>query len=77
MILLTPEFKFLDVLNYIRPGYSFDGWCKTNDCETQKLVFPYEWLDSYEKLEHEGPVEREHFYFKLKGNIEMSEKDYN
>ena len=76
MFLTTPELKFLDVLNYLGPGFNFDGWCKANNCETQKLVFPYDWLDSYEKLEHEGPVQREHFSSKLKGN-EIDESKCN
>ena len=47
MFLTTSKFKFLDVLS---PGLSFDGWCKANNCAVQKLVFPCEWLTSYEKL---------------------------
>ena len=33
----------------------------------KKLVFPYDWLDSYEKLDHVGKVEKEEFHSKLKG----------
>ena len=25
-------------------------------CRLQKLMFPYDWLDNYEKLSHVGPV---------------------
>lgn len=31
--LSTPEYKFLDIKNYLTPGLSFDGWCKANDCK--------------------------------------------
>ena len=38
-------------------------------CKLQKLVFPYEWLDSYEKLSHVGPVGYEDFCSSLKITI--------
>ncbi len=56
MFLTTDNFKFLDVKAYLAPDLSLDAWCKANGCTFEKLVFPYEWLDSYEKLEHVGPV---------------------
>ena len=46
MFLTTSKFKFLDVKNYIGPGLSYDAWCKSMGCRWQKLMFPYEWLDS-------------------------------
>ena len=75
MFLTTPHFKFLDVMNYLAPGLSFDGWCRANNCAVQKQVFPYDWLDSYDKLAHVGPVSREDFYSKLK-NKTISEEEY-
>ena len=47
MFLTTSKFKFLDVKNYIGPGISHDAWCKSMGYRLQKLMFPYEWLDSY------------------------------
>ena len=38
-------------------------------CRLQKLMLPYEWLDSYEKLSHVGPVNYEEFYSSLKPTI--------
>ena len=29
MFLTTPQFKFLDVKNYLAPGLSLDAWCKS------------------------------------------------
>ena len=49
MFITTPRFRFLDVKNYIGPGLSYDAWCRSMGCKLHKLVFPYEWLDSYEK----------------------------
>ena len=68
MFLTTPKFKLLDVKNYIGPGLSYDACCKSIGCRQQKLVFPYEWLDSYEKLSHVGPVGYEVFYSNLKSS---------
>ena len=65
MFLTTPQFKFLDVKNYLAPGLSLDAWCKANGCEIEKQVFPYEWLNDYSKLSHVGPVKYEDFYSKL------------
>ena len=50
MFITTSRFKFLDAKNYIGPGLSYDAWCRSMGCKLHKLVFPYEWLDSYEKL---------------------------
>ena len=50
MFITMSRFKFLDVKNCIGPGLSYDAWCRSMGCKLHKLVFPYEWLDSYEKL---------------------------
>ena len=65
MFLTTEKFKFLDIRNFLAPGLSYDAWCKSLGCKLQKLVFPYEWLTSQEKLCHVGPVKRQAFYSSL------------
>ena len=76
MFLTTPIFKFLDVTNYLAPGLSYDGWCKVDGCAMEKLAFPYEWLDDYEKLSHVRPVEYENFYSKLKAGFMITLDTY-
>ena len=76
MFLSLPNFKFLDIKSYLAPGLSYDAWCRAYGCELQKLVFPYEWFDSFDKLNHKGPVKYEEFYSSLKGGITISEKEY-
>ena len=76
MFLSTPKFKFLDIKNYLAPGLSYDAWCRAYGCELQKLVFPYEWFDSFEKLNHKGTVKYEEFYSSLKGGITISQEEY-
>ena len=68
MFLTTSKFKFLDVKNYGGPGLSYDAWCKSMVCRLQKSMFPYDCLDSHEKLSHEGPVRYEDFYSNLKSS---------
>ena len=76
MFLSLPQFKFLDIKNYLAPGLSYDAWCRAYGCELQKLAFPYEWFDSFDKLNHKGPVKYEEFYSFLKGEITMSQEEY-
>ena len=76
MFLSTPNFKFLDIKSYLAPGLSYDAWCRAYGCELQKLAFPYEWFDSFEKLNHIGPVKYEEFYSSLKGGITISQEEY-
>ena len=75
MFLSTPNFKFLDIKNYLAPGLSYDAWCRAYGCELQKLAFPYEWFDSFEKLNHKGPVKYEDFFSSLKGG-KISQEEY-
>ena len=73
MFLITPKFKFSDVKNYIGPSVSYDARCKSMDCRLEKLMFPYEWLDSYEKLSHVSLVSYEDFYSGFKFTIRRDE----
>ena len=76
MFLSTQKFKFLDIKSYLAPGLSYAAWCRAYGTELQKLVFPYEWLDSFEKLNHKGPVKYEDFYSSLKGGETISQEQY-
>ena len=42
-------------------------------CRLQMLMFPHQWLDSYEKLNHVGLVSYEDFYSSLKFAITTDE----
>ena len=41
----------------------------------KNLLFPYEWFDSFDKLNHIGPVKYEEFYSSLKGGITISQEN--
>ena len=75
MFLTLPEFTFLDIKNYLAPGLSYDAWCKAYGCKLKKLIFPYEWLATYEKLSHVGPCPREAFNNSLR-KTSISEDQY-
>ena len=45
-------------------------------CRLQKLMFSYEWLDSYKKLSHVGSVSYEDFYSSLKPTITRDEYEH-
>ena len=76
MFLTTAKFKFIDIRNFLAPGMSYAKWCKSLECGLEKLVFPYEWLTSYEELSHVGPVEYENFYSSLSGKNTLSLEEY-
>ena len=68
MFMTTKQYKFLDVKNYLAACLSYDGWCKVYDCKLKKLVFPYEWLDNYKKLDEScSSIVWKDFYSCLKG----------
>ena len=48
---------------------------QTVNLGAKKLVFPYEWLTSYDKLKSHGPVKRRDFYSSLKKK-KLSRKEY-
>jgi hypothetical protein len=54
MFIITKELKFLDVINYLGPGTSYESWVKAYDCRQTKSFFPYEWFNSADKLNYPG-----------------------
>ena len=50
MCLKTMHLKFLDITNYLAPGFSYDQFLKAYECTHTKGHFLYEWVDSLEKL---------------------------
>jgi len=50
-IIKTTQFTFLDQMNYCAAGTSLQKFIKAYDIDAGKGYFPYEWFDSYEKLD--------------------------
>ncbi len=75
MCIKTENLKFLDITNFLAPGFSYAKFLKAYDCELQKGFFPYEWLDSVDKLNTTQLPSRRDFFSTLK-NENISEEDY-
>jgi len=74
--LATTKLHFLDMMQYLAAGSSYENFVKAYAPQVKqvKCPFPYKWLDSVEKLQHDLPARHE-FYNDLK-NEELSEADY-
>jgi len=46
MFQLTQEFRFLDIINYLGPGTSYEKWTKAYESTAEKSWSPYEWFDT-------------------------------
>ena len=75
MCLYTDELKFLDMVNYLAPGVSYDKYLKAYGCELQKGHFPYEYMDDLHKLEDRALPPQAAFFSRLK-NEGISNDDY-
>jgi len=76
MFSLTWGFRFLDIINYLGPGTSYDKWVKAYGCKTVKSWFPYEWFDTPEKLDYPGLPKYEEWYSKLKGGYVLTRDEW-
>ena len=75
MCLSTDQLKFLDMTNYIAPGFSNDKYLKAYGCEVTKGHFPYEYMDRLERLDDTVLPPKEAFFSRLKDEG-ISDKDY-
>ena len=75
MCLSSNQLKFLDMTNYIAPGFSYDKYLKAYGCEVAKGHFPYEYMDCLERLDDTMLPPKEAFYSRLK-NEGISDDDY-
>ena len=74
IIIKTPNFKFLDIKNYLAPGFSYRKFLKAYGCDDSKFFFPYEWLDNLSKLETTQVPPHEAFFSHLiQSNISLDE----
>ena len=67
MFLLTQGFRFLDIINYLGPGTSYEKWTKAYECTAEKSWFPYKWFDTPEKLDHPGLPDYPAWHSRVKG----------
>ena len=73
----TPDMKFIDISNYLAAGCSYSQFLKAYGCDEPKGIFPYEWFDSFEKLNYPKLPEAKDFYSKIKTDNPIKNKsDY-
>ena len=77
MFINTPQFKFLDIMNYLAPGITYDKWVKTYGATQTKPWLPYEWFDSPDKLDYPGLPSYFAWYSQLKNAYVLSPKEYD
>ena len=75
MCLSTDKLKFIDMVNYLAPGYSYDRYLKAYGCELEKGHFPYEYMDDLLKLDDRALPPQEALYSRLKDEG-ISDEDY-
>ena len=63
--LQTDELNWIDVLNFLAPGFSYAQYLKAYGCIAAKGFFPYEWVDSLDKLDFTELPPQESFYSSL------------
>ena len=77
MFINTPKFKFLDVMNYLAPGITYEKWVKTYGATLSKSWLPYEWFDSPDKLDYPRLPPYFAWYSQLKRAYVLSPKEYD
>ena len=66
----------LILINYLAPGCSYNSFLKAYDTEQQKGHFPYEYIDSIEKLEETELPPYESFWSNLKQAYTCTTEEY-
>jgi G:T-mismatch repair DNA endonuclease (very short patch repair protein) len=61
----TEHLVFLDIFNYLAPGYTYANYLKAFVGDTAKGIFPYSWMDSVRKLKCKTLPPRAAFYNSL------------
>jgi hypothetical protein len=70
------KLKFLDIVTYLAPGFSYSQYLKAYKYTEQKGFFPYEWMTSMDKLNVSQLPPQEAFFSTLK-NENISAEDYH
>ena len=74
MFMKTNGFHFVDILNYLSPGISYEKWAKAYGCLVQKSWFHYEWFNSPEKLNYPGLLDYLAWYSRLKDEYSTAQR---
>ena len=72
----SEKLKFLDISNYLAPGFSYDQFLKAFDSPVHKSYFPYEWFNHPDKLNYTSLPPYQSFYSQL-ANCNVLEREYS
>ena len=72
----SAHLRFVDITNFIPPGSKYAGYLKAFGVAEPKGFFPYQWVDSLDKLKFESLPPQEAFYSTLKQEC-ISDEDYD
>ena len=75
MCFATKKLKFLDICNYLAPGFSYAKYLTAYGCAQQKGHFPYEYMDGIGKLDDRALTPQSAFFSRLT-NEGISDEDY-
>ena len=75
MCFSTKKLKFLDIVNYLAPGFSYDKYLTAYGCKLEKGHFPYEYMDDLLKLDDRALPPQSAFFSRLT-NEGISDEDY-
>ena len=75
MCLSTDKLKFVDICNYLAPGFSYDKYLKAYGCAQRKGHFPYEYMNDLCKLEDRALPPQSAFFSRLTSEG-ISDTDY-
>ena len=75
MCLSTDKLKFVDICNYLAPGFSYDKYLKAYGCAQQKGHFPYEYMTLLCRLEDRALPPQSAFFSRLTSEG-ISDTDY-
>ena len=75
MCLQTERLKFVDIRNYLAPGFDYATYLKAYKCTVLKGYFPYEWMNNLEKLKWTSLPSHQDFFSTLK-NSNISNEEY-
>ena len=76
MAIATDSLKFLDICNFLAPGFSYSEYLKAFEVEEQKFVWIHEKFTSLDVLNRTSFPAHEEFYSSLK-NSNISLEQYN
>ena len=75
LCLKTAKLRFLDIRNYISPGFSYRSFLLAYGCTAEKIFFPYRFIRDLKALEHPSVPPYEALFSEIT-NFNTSSSEY-